>query len=48
MLQSVHKTFLISQQKWSKTYYDIQKIAIGQEDDYTTGCLLDHPYFREI
>ena len=23
----------------------IRKIAIGQGDDYTTGCLLDYPYF---
>ena len=23
------------------TYENIQKIATGQEDDYTTGCLLD-------
>ena len=27
------------------TYYDIRKIATGQGDDYTTGCLLDYPYF---
>ena len=27
------------------TYDNIRKIAIGQEDDYTTGCLLDYPYF---
>ena len=25
----------------------IQKIAIGQGDDYATGCLLDYPYFKE-
>ena len=23
------------------------KIATGQGDDYTTGCLLDYPYFKE-
>ena len=23
-------------------YYNIQKIATGQEDDYTTGCLLGY------
>ena len=28
-----------------KTYDSIQKIVIGQGDDYTTGCLLDYPYF---
>ena len=27
------------------TYDNIRKIAIGQGDDYTTGCLLDYPYF---
>ena len=24
------------------TYENIRKIAIGQGDDYTTGCLLDY------
>ena len=24
-----------------KTYVNIRKITTGQEDDYTTGCLLD-------
>ena len=28
------------------TYDNIQKIATGQGDDYTTGCLLDYPYFK--
>ena len=27
------------------TYDNIRKIATGQGDDYTTGCLLDYPYF---
>ena len=27
------------------TYENIRKIAIGQGDDYTTGCLLDYSYF---
>ena len=27
------------------TYDNIRKIAIGQGDDYTTGCLLDYNYF---
>ena len=30
-----------------KTYENIRKIAIGQGDDYTTGCLLDYPYFKD-
>ena len=29
------------------TYDNIQKIAAGQGDDYTTGCLRDCPYFKE-
>ena len=29
-----------------KTYDNIRKIATGQGDDYTTGCLLDYTYFR--
>ena len=31
----------------TKTYKNIRKIAIGQGDDYTTGCLLDYPYFKD-
>ena len=27
------------------TYDNIRKIATGQGVDYTTGCLLDYPYF---
>ena len=31
-----------------RTYDDnIRKIATGQGDDYTTGCLLDYPHFKE-
>ena len=30
-----------------KTYENIRKIATGQWDDSTTGCLLDYPYFKE-
>ena len=29
------------------TYENIRKIAIGQGDDYTTGCLLDYNYFKK-
>ena len=29
------------------TYENIRKIATGQVDDYTTGCLLDYPYFAD-
>ena len=28
------------------TYDNIRKIATGQGDDYTTGCLLDYNYFK--
>ena len=30
-----------------KTYENIRKIATGQGDDYTTGCLLDYTYFKK-
>ena len=30
-----------------KTYENIRKIATGQADDYTTGCLLDYSYFND-
>ena len=29
------------------TYENIRKIATGQGDDYTTGCLLVYPYFKD-
>ena len=29
------------------TYDNIRKIATGQGDDYTTGCLLDYSYFMD-
>ena len=29
------------------TYENIRKIATGQGDNYTTGCLLDYPYFKD-
>ena len=28
-----------------RAFNNIQKIATGQGDDYTTDCLLDYPYF---
>ena len=30
-----------------KTYDNIRKIATGQGDDYTTGCLIDYSYFKK-
>ena len=29
-----------------KQYDEIRRIATGQGDDYTTGCLLDYQYFK--
>ena len=29
------------------TYENVRKIATGQGDDYTTGCLLDYSYFAD-
>ena len=29
------------------TYENIRKVATGQEDDYTAGCLLDYIYFKK-
>ena len=30
------------------TYENIKKIATGQGDDYTSGCVSDYAYFRDI
>ena len=30
-----------------RTYENIRKVATGQGDDYTNGCLLDYSYFKE-
>ena len=30
-----------------KTNENFRKLATGQGDDYTTGCLLDYQYFKE-
>ena len=29
------------------TYENIKKITTGEGDDYTTGCLLGYPYFKD-
>ena len=31
----------------TKIYESIRKVATGQGDNRTTGCLLDYPYFKE-
>ena len=42
------KNFLDQPVKNDKvTYENIRKIAIGQGDDYTTGCLLDYTYLKK-
>ena len=28
-------------------YHEVRKISTGQDDDYTTGCLLDFAYFEK-
>ena len=33
--------------KNNKVTYKNRKIATGQRDDYTNGCLLDYPYFKD-
>ena len=30
-----------------RIFDNIQNIATGQGDDYTTGVLLDYPYFKD-
>ena len=30
-----------------RIYENIQKVIMGQGDDYTTSCSLDYPYFKE-
>ena len=30
-----------------KQYDEVRKILTGQDDDYTTGCLLDFAYFQK-
>ena len=37
---------LIKLKIYQTTYDNIRKIATGQGDDYTTGCLLDYSYFK--
>ena len=42
------KTFFFGQPKNNNIEaYENIKTATGQRDDYTTGCLLDYPYFKE-
>ena len=40
------KNFFDQPVKNKVTCENIRKIATGQGDDYTTGCLLDYIYFK--
>ena len=48
MLWLIEKSFFDQQSKSDKrTYGNIRKNATSKGDDYTTGCLLDYPYFKD-
>ena len=48
MLWFIKKSFFDQPIKnYEVTYENIRKIATGQGGDYTTGCLLDYPYYKE-
>ena len=42
----MEKTFLINK-NCKDTYEKNRKIATGQGDAYTSGCLLDYLYFKD-
>ena len=39
------KLFCSASKTWS--YDNVRKVTISQGNYYTTGCLLDYPYFKE-
>ena len=43
----MEKSFCTASYTDLRTYDNIQKIATGQGDDYTTGCLQDYPYYKK-
>ena len=44
----MEETFMINQlMSQLNNMSEIRKISTGQGDDYTTGCLLDFPYFEK-
>ena len=43
----MEKTFQINQKKTTEKHISTRKIATGQGNDYTSGCLLDYPYFED-
>ena len=46
-MKKMLKLWLRKNKNKKATYDNIRKIATGYGDDYTTGCLLDYPYFIE-
>ena len=43
----MEKLFWSTIKKNKVTYESIRKIATGQREDYTTGCLLDYIHFKK-
>ena len=41
----MEETSLTASKNCLKADDNIGKVATGQGDDYTTGCLIDYPYF---
>ena len=41
------KVFDQAKDSMTKMYENIRKIAMGQGNNYTTGCLLDYTYFKD-
>ena len=35
-------------QSMIKQYDEVRKVSTGPDDDYTTVCLLDYAYFKDI
>ena len=45
----MEKRFRSTNKKKDKvTYENIRKVATGQGDDYTNGCLLDYIYLKRL
>ena len=40
--------FFWSASKNDKITYENRKTGTNQGDDYTSGCLLDYPYFKKL
>ena len=47
MLRLMEKSFFdLAIISYMRTYINTRKVATGQGNDYTTGCLLDYKYFN--